>query len=86
MSFEYCDDCIHLKACRRFSKRLRAKGISVGRGCNPDCTAYETIYEAVKSQDEVFYTYEEVQAVKRGACLDGQQGYEPGDLLVSDYL
>lgn len=37
----WCPDCIHLKACRRMNKILKAKGIwGVSRGCNPDCTAY----------------------------------------------
>ena len=36
-------DCIHLKACRRYSKILRSKGISIARGCNDTCTAYQSI-------------------------------------------
>ena len=86
MRIEYQEDCIHLKACRRLSKRLRAKGITIGRGCNESCTAYETLEEAIKNSDEVYYTYAEVEEVKYGACMDGQRGYYPGDLLVSDYV
>ena len=32
------------------------------------------------------YTYEEVRQVKYGACMDGKDGYDPGDLLVEDYV
>lgn len=32
------------------------------------------------------FTYTECQKIKRGACLDGQRGYDVGDLLIEDYV
>lgn len=40
MAWQYMEDCIHLKACRRMSKLLTSKGVHVNRGCNEECTAY----------------------------------------------
>ena len=40
MAFEYMEDCIHLKACRRLQKIGRSKGHTFGRNCTEDCTAY----------------------------------------------
>lgn len=36
------DDCIHLKACRRYAKIIKKEmhGACVPRGCNETCTAY----------------------------------------------
>lgn len=39
-----------------------------------------------EEETERLYTEEEVRACIRGACLDGQSGYYPGDLLISDYV
>lgn len=69
-------DCIHLRACRRLCKLFNIKN----RGCNIDCSAYK--YGA----EEEHYTYDDLVAVKNGACRDGQRGYEPGDLLAEDYI
>lgn len=40
----------------------------------------------LEEQIDSMYTYEQVEQVKRGACIDGQNGYEPYDLLIEDYL
>ena len=43
MSYYSCmDDCIHLKACRRYAKIIKREmhGACVPRDCNEDCTAY----------------------------------------------
>ena len=32
------------------------------------------------------YTREQVERVKYGACRDGQDGYDAGDLLIEDYI
>lgn len=40
MAFEYMEDCIHLKACRRLQKIGKSKGHTFGRSCTEDCTAY----------------------------------------------
>ena len=59
MAEPYAEDCLHLKACRRFSLLLKKNGIIRARGCDPNyCTAYE-------SKDE-YYTREQVEAVKHG--------------------
>lgn len=44
------------------------------------------IEEDTAEETEKLYTREELEAVKRGACLDGQRGYEPSDLLIEDYI
>ena len=36
--------------------------------------------------EERKYTYDEVIACIHGACRDGQNGYEPKDLLIEDYI
>lgn len=76
----YMEDCIHLKACRRLCKKVRAKyfGMQIARGCNSECSAYESRSD--------YYTYEQVKAVMHGACNDGRNGFDAGDCLVSDYL
>ncbi len=76
----YMEDCIHLKACRRLCKKVKTKyyGMQIARGCNSECSAYEPCSN--------YYTYEQVEAVMRGACKDGQRGFDAGDCLVSDYL
>ena len=74
-------DCIHSKACRRFSKILRSKGLRIGRGCNDTCTAYQSIEDF---KDENFYNKEEVENVMYGANLDGTNGYT--DIIIEDYI
>lgn len=39
-----------------------------------------------EEEEERLYTRDEVIAVMHGACRDGQNGYEPGDLLIEDYV
>lgn len=46
--FDYMDDCIHIKACRRVQKIGKAHGHSFGRSCNEDCTAYTSKDEVIK--------------------------------------
>lgn len=76
----YMDDCIHLKACRRVCKIVKAKyyGMSIARGCNSECSAYEPC--------EDYYSREQVIAVMHGACKDGQKGFDPYDCLIEDYI
>lgn len=40
MAFDYMENCIHLKACRRLQKIGKSKGHTFGRNCTEDCTAY----------------------------------------------
>ena len=42
MGWEYAEDCIHLKACRRMQKKVNtATGKHFTRGCNAEtCSAY----------------------------------------------
>ena len=40
MAFDYMEDCIHLKACRRVQKIGKSKGHTFGRNCNAECSAY----------------------------------------------
>ena len=75
-------DCKHSKACRRFSKILRSKGLRIGRGCNDTCTAYQSI-EDFKDENN-FYNKEEVENVMYGANLDGTNGYT--DIIIEDYI
>ena len=75
-------DCIHLKSCRRYSKNLRGKGISIARGCNDTCTAYQSI-EDFKDENN-FYSKEEVESVMYGANQDGVNGYT--DIIIEDYV
>ena len=75
MKNEYPEDCIHLKACRRLCKIAKI----ASRGCNFNCSAYET--------NEVrLYTREEVEKVMRGAAEAGARGYTGGDNLIEDFL
>lgn len=75
-------DCIHLKACRRYSKILRSKGISIARGCNDTCTAYQSIEDFIDENN--FYNKEEVESVMYGANQDGANGYT--DIIIEDYV
>ena len=38
------------------------------------------------TDDERLYTEEEVRRCIHGACRDGRNGYDPYDLLISDYI
>lgn len=40
MAFEFMEDCIHLKACRRIQKIGKGNGHSFARKCTEDCSAY----------------------------------------------
>ena len=75
-------DCIHSKACRRFSKILRSKGLRIGRGCNDTCTAYQSIEDFIDENN--FYNKEEVESVMYGANQDGANGYT--DIIIEDYV
>ena len=81
---EYQKDCIHIKACRRYSKLLKSKGILLcfGRGCTDNCTAYESI-EDIRDKNKL-YTTEEVRKVMHGANYDGVNGYT--DIIIEDYI
>lgn len=76
---DYAQNCIHLRACRRLCKIAKQyyKPIN-NRNCNEDCSAYEP--------DEPKYTYTQVVDVMHGACRDGANGYDPYDLLITDYI
>ena len=53
------EDCIHLHACRRFSKILRDNGIIIARGCTQRCTAYcsgKKRYVAVSDGEQAVQT------------------------------
>lgn len=69
------EDCIHLHACRRMCLITKFHG---SRGCNEQCTAYESVSK--------YYTEDQVERVKNGACRDGRNGYDCYDLLISDYV
>lgn len=71
---KYMDDCVHLKACRRLVKYLN---ITVSRGCDENCTAYESEAETHYSRDQVQY------AINR-ATEDAVNGYT--DNIVEDYI
>ena len=79
---EYQKDCIHLRACRRYSKLLKSKGISIARGCTDDCTAYKSI-EDFKDENNL-YNKKEVNKVMYGANYDGVNGYT--DIIIEDYI
>ena len=76
---EFAEDCIHLKACRRLCKMIRKDyKLAFCRRCNENCSAYEP--------KQRLYTRDEVTAVMNGACRDGNDGYYPGDVCISDYI
>ena len=84
MNYSCMDDCIHLRACRRIMKIAKSKGYVFSRSCNNECTAYES--ESDYQSRLELYSYDDVMKAINGACEDGQNGYYPGDLLVSDYV
>lgn len=57
--FDYMEDCIHLKACRRLQKIGRSKGHAFGRNCTADCSAY------LSASDGAFLTPSEACEVAR---------------------
>lgn len=50
------------------------------------CAKEDENGEWYTNEGERLYTESEVEEVKAGACYDGQRGYYPGDLLISDYV
>lgn len=59
MAFEYMEDCIHLKACRRIQAIGKKHRLIVPRYCTEDCTAY------VSGKDNCFLTADEACSVAR---------------------
>ena len=49
-----------------------------------DAVGYEL--RVVRKDVGRLYTEGEVEAVMRGACEDGRQGYDPYDCLIRDYI
>lgn len=73
MKTEFCQDCIHLKACRRMAKIYKSNGSKfVARGCNEDCSAYLTA-------DEIA---DKAARVANDLLSDLRYGYSPDDLCV----
>lgn len=77
----YMDDCIHLKACRRYSKIVKSKEKKcISRGCDDSCSAYETIEDII---DPVVDEYVEAAAgVVDRILSDARSGYSVDDLCV----
>lgn len=82
MAFEFAEDCIHLKACRRARKLALKKGIAGGHltlNCNSEtCTAY-------MSGEEGSYvsTYTAVREARSAFDLI-RRGYGDDSLIESD--
>jgi hypothetical protein len=78
---DYMDDCVHLKACRRFSKMARNKGVKLSRGCGENCSAYE------REHDGRLYTEQEVREIINGTVRDVEYGiHDPYDILPGDFV
>jgi len=80
MAFEFAEDCIHLKACRRARKLALKKGIAGGHltlNCNSEtCTAY------VSGNDTAFVTVETALRVARDAFGMIRSGYGDYDAIA----
>ncbi len=65
---EFKDDCIHLKACRRLCKMHNLRN----RGCNENCTAYESESDYIEKDVAI--------DISRQALRDMEYGYSYDDL------
>ena len=85
--FDY-EECIHIKACRRLCKIARGEGKNITRYCSRECSAYEVMdyFLGEWAPQYGYYTEDEVEKVKYGACMDGKRGYYPEDILISDFV
>lgn len=73
-------DCIHLKACRRMSKKARLNGSPFGRGCDESCTAY------VCGDDEQYITIDEAIDYARSGESSIRSGYDSYDVYARQDL
>ena len=79
----YEEDCIHLHACRRFSKIVKEKNGGVARICDSEyCSAYEN--EEMFAEKNELYPHYKVQYAINRATEDALRGYT--DNIVSDYI
>ena len=79
-NFDYMEDCIHLKACRRLQKLFRGKfyGANVSRGCDKNCTAY------ISGDQEISYiTIDKALNYARDGVSSIQSGYDSYDVYAS---
>ena len=79
-NFDYMEDCIHLKACRRLQKLFRGKfyGANVSRNCDEDCTAYVS-----GNQETSYITIDEALSYARNGISSIQSGYDSYDVYAS---
>ena len=80
MRREYADDCIHLKACRRYSRIIEDKiGKNIPRNCANQCSAYISNADGkyVTVEDAVEYALDGSDSIRSG--YDEYDVYAPQD-------
>ena len=84
--YNYMEDCIHLRACRRLQKIAEQyKGKRISRGCNNRCSAY-TPTPVFEDDNNTYITVDEaISYARRGADSIGG-GYDPYDIYCSEDL
>lgn len=89
--FDYMDDCIHLKACRRIQAIGRKNRLMVPRYCTTDCTAYVSgeCGNYISTSEAVSYARNGAESILRGYdsydvyCSCDLSGMTLGEILSS---
>jgi hypothetical protein len=74
MGYEYMNDCIHLKACRRLQAMEKHK---TPRYCTPKCSAY------VSGDTGNYITVDEAISYAREGASSIESGYSGSDVYCS---
>ena len=87
---EYMEDCIHLKACRRYGKIVRSEtNNNVPRGCNEHCNAYcsGNTGSYVDTEIAIGYARDGVSSVQAGyGAYDVYCHHDLGGLTISEII
>lgn len=77
----YMCDCIHLRACRRYSGIVaKESGQRIGRGCNKDCSAYTS------GKSDFYVSVDEAVNYARSVGRMVERGNDPYDSACSSDL
>lgn len=77
MSYEYMNDCIHLKACRRLQAIAKKEKKEISRYCTSECSAY------VSGNTENYITVDEAINYAREGASSIESGYSGSDVYCS---
>lgn len=79
-NWDYMENCIHLKACRRLQKLARQMRFQLPRYCTEECSAY------VDGSNGSYVSTDEAISYARGGVESIRGGYDSYDVYCSGDL